>query len=548
MTHNGKQILGACVEDCIHVAGILGFMQLAEDFGFHTKFLGPAISIDKIIEEIEKRDYEIVAISYRLTPDTGFQIIKQFIQNIQNKNLTEKIYVLGCLPNLREKMEDFNFFDYIYTGGETVDDLLPLLRKSTSNKEQDLIYPDDLIPRIQFKQPYPVIRAHFGLPSIEITEKGIKQLARSKVLDIISIAPDQAAQEWLHHPDVIKNRPKGTGGVPIRSEDDLIRLYKASKTGNHPLLRIYSGTQDLLKNAQLFQDTIKNAWAAIPIFWYSELDGRGPCKLEDAIQEHLDVIKWHAEQGIPVEINDPHQWGLRMASDRLVVADAYISAKIAKKLGVKTYIEQLMFNTPTGNTWKMDLARVLAMIDIVEPLVSNNFKILRETRAGLAYLSPDPHAAKGQLVASTIHQMAVRPHIMHIVSYCEGTHAAKPDDIIESCKLVKRVIQDSLKGLPNIVSDPEVQNRKRELITEAKLIVEEFERLGEIIGTGNPYLSSETLTEAVRSGLFDAPHLKGNPAAKAEIKTRIIDGKCIPILDKTQQGRNEAKSKVKQSK
>jgi hypothetical protein len=231
----------------------------------------------------------------------------------------------------------------------------------------------------------------------------------------------------------------GSGGVPIRIKDDLVNLYNASRTGNYPLLRIYSGTQDLIKNGEWFNETLHNAWAAIPIFWYSELDGRSLLPLHVAIDEHLDAISWHAEHKIPVEVNDPHQWGLRMAPDHLVVAMAYLSARIAKECGVENYVEQCMFNTPSGSSLKMDLARNLAMIEIVADLADKNFNIIRETRAGLAYFVPRDNVAKGQLVASTMMQMALKPHIVHVVTYSEATHAAMPESSNMSIKNAVRL-------------------------------------------------------------------------------------------------------------
>jgi len=239
-----------------------------------------------------------------------------------------------------------------------------------------------------------------------------------------------------------------------------------------------------------------------------------------------------------VEVNDPHQWALRNAPDHLVVADAFLSAKIAKDLGVHTYVEQLMFNTPYGNTYKMDLARVLAMIEIVETLQSENFRVLRETRAGLMYFDADPAVAKGQLVASTVHQMAVSPHIIHVVSYCEADHAATPSDIIESVKLIKRVVHDSVKGLPDLSLDPVIQARKTELLHEARVLLKGYETLAQQFTEDNPYLSPLALVEAVKIGLFDAPQLKGNPVAKGELNTRIIDGKCV-MVDTNNQQRSE---------
>ncbi|MHA1342051.1 MAG: cobalamin B12-binding domain-containing protein [Promethearchaeota archaeon] len=526
-----KSILGACIGDCIHVAGILNFMNIAEQYGFNTNFLGPATSIDKIIEEIKKNNPGYVVISYRLTPQVGFKILKEFIEKIKQNKLTNRKFFLGCLPDLKKMIEPLGFFDNIFIGGESINEILPILQSSNlevNDSSQNQRYPSNLLDRIKYKAPYPVIRAHFGLPSLEETIEGVKKIAEANVLDVISIAPDQAAQEWFFRPEILKTRPKGSGGVPIRSPEHLKTIYKSSRTGNYPLLRIYSGTQDLIKNADMFQKTIKNAWAAIPIFWYSELDGRGPLKLEDAIKEHFEAIKWHAERNIPVEINDPHQWGLRMAPDYLVVADAYICTKIAKELGVKNYIEQIMFNTPAGNSLKMDLARALAMKEIVEPLKSNNFNVIIQTRAGLAYFSPIEEIAKSQLITSTILQMALKPQIMHVVSYCEATHAAKADDIIKSCRIVQKAVEEAIKGLPDLTLDPEIIARKNQLIEKARQFISVYEQFAKSINK-NPYKSPIALSEAVRIGLFDAPQLKNNPAAKGEIKIKIINGKCEQI-------------------
>lgn len=530
-TLNSKQILGACVGDCIHVAGILNFFQLAENTGYKTRFLGPAVKIDRLIPEIKNSNAGIIALSYRLTPENGERFLTAFIDEVKNEGLHEgRRFVLGALPVLADRAREWGFFEAVFAGGETIDEVMPLLRQGVTKKAEDFTYPDTLVERVEFKAPFPVLRAHFGLPSLEETLDGIEEIARAGVLDVISIAPDQAAQECFHRPDELACMPEGSGGVPVRCKEHLEAMHARSRLGNHPLLRIYSGTRDLLKNAGLFHETIKNAWAAIPLFWYSELDGRGPCKLEDAIAEHIEAIKWHADRDIPVEINDPHQWGLRMAPDHVVVADAFLCAKAAKELGVKTYVEQLMFNTPSGNTLAMDLARVLAMIEIVQPLVDDGFSVLKQTRAGLSYLSPRLNVAKGQLCASTMMQMAVKPHVMHVVTYCEGDHAARPAEIIESCQLVGRVIQDAYYGLPiDMLNSKDIQDRKNELLEEATVLLKCFMEIGEREGIENPFVSTRALSQAVWSGLLDASQLIENPAAKGEIKTMIERGKCIVV-------------------
>ena len=536
---NDHLIAGACLGDCIHVAGITKFLRIARQYGYQTEFIGAAVPIPRLIESIKKSSAKIIAISYRLTPKVGLSLIKKLIQQVKNNKLLDREYYLGCLPELAKQAAKLKFFEKIFTGGEPLDEFYSIFRIKTSDSNM-LAFPSDLISRIEFKTPYPVIRAHYGLPSLDATYAGIQKISESKVLDIISIAPDQAAQEWFHHPEIIRKKPKGSGGVPIRKKEHLIRLFESSQTGNYPLLRIYSGTQDLVKNAELFHSTLNNAWAAIPIFWYSQLDGRGPLPIQNAIEEHFAAIKWHADHNVPVEVNDPHQWGLRSATDQMVVADAYLCARIAKELGVKHYIEQLMFNTPAGNTFKMDLARVLAMIDIVTPLIDENFTVYKETRTGLAYLASDPTVAKGQLAASTILQLSVQPHIVHVVSFSEASHAANAEDVIESCNMVNKIIQDGVNNLPDYALDKEINARKNTLIDQAQVLLDAFEHFGNEMGFENPYQSPECLSKAVQVGIFDAPQVKGFQGAKGEIYTEIIDGKCVAIdstgseIDETQ--------------
>ncbi len=534
MVLDSNLILGACLGDCVHVMGILNFFKFIEGKGYRTSFLGPSVQTKNLIMNIKKSNAQIIALSYRLTPENGIAIIKKLIKQIKKEGLADRDYIFGGLPELCTEIEKLSFFRGIFKGGEDRDNLLEIFLGNLIKKDDSVKYPVDLISRINLNKPFPIIRAHFGLPDLNKTLIGIETIAQSKILDVISIAPDQAAQEWLQHPLKLKEQSNGVGGVPIRNEDDLRKIYKKSRIGNYPLLRIYSGTQDLILNGELFQNTIHNSWAAIPIFWYSQLDGRGPKSLQEAIKEHFEAIKWHADRDIPVEINDPHQWGLRMAPDHFVVTDAYLSAYIAKELGVKTYIEQLMFNTPAGNSFKMDYARILAMIEIVQPLIDNSFEILKETRVGLSYLNSEENQAKGQLCASTLMQMGINPDIIHVVSYSEGTHVAEAADIIESCSLIKKIVIDAYNNLPDFSLDKEIIKRKEELIKEAKTLLDFIILYGKNKGIEEPFLSPEILASIVEEGYLNAPQLRGNKCITRSIETQIIDGKCVVIGDRNE--------------
>ena len=94
--------------------------------------------------------------------------------------------------------------------------------------------PQTLVERIAWKSPYPLLRHHFGLPTVEATRAGIEQIADARVLDVISLGIDQDAQENFFHPERQDPRRTGAGGVPVRSAEDYRLLYAASRRGNYP--------------------------------------------------------------------------------------------------------------------------------------------------------------------------------------------------------------------------------------------------------------------------------------------------------------------------
>lgn len=513
------------------------FLRLAEECGYETVFLGPAVGVEDFVKAIEEYKPEIVGVSYRLTPTVAENLLKEFKELIEKKGLKgNRVFLFGGTPPVCEVANKIGLFAKTFTGLEPQEEVIAFLRGEKS-EEKGEDFGNTLLERMRRKYPYPLLRHHLGLPSLEETIEASRRVASARVCDVISIAPDQNAQEHFFHPEEMDLSLSGAGGVPIRSSEDLKAIYEATRCGNYPLLRIYAGTRDLIKWGEMAQETIKNAWAAIPLFWYSLLDGRSKRPLLEAIRENQKAIRWHAERGIPVEINDPHQWGLRDAHDALEVADAFLCAINAKKLGVSHYIAQYMLNTPPHIFGSMDLAKTLAKIELVESLQDENFTTFRQVRTGLLSLSPDLHIAKGQLASSITLALALRPHIIHIVGYCEGDHAAGADEIIESCKIARGVISNYLFGLPNMAKDPLVDERKRQLIQEAKLIIEIIKLLG---GNKEEALTDpEILAKAVKMGILDAPHLKGNPEAAGILETRVISGAVYAVHPETKEPLSE---------
>ena len=354
----------------------------------------------------------------------------------------------------------------------------------------------------------------------------MRTIANAKVLDIISLGPDQNAQCSFFRPQEMDPLQHGAGGVPVRTPADLAALYAASRTGNYPLLRCYSGTRDLLQWAALSRETINNAWAAVPLCWYNVLDGRSDRLPTESIPENLAVMAWHAERGIPVEVNEAHHWSLREAPDVIAVVAAYLAAQNAKQQGVKTYVAQYMFNTPMGTSYRNDLAKMLAKRDLIESLHDNNFTSLRQVRTGLMSLATNMYIAKGQLASSIALALNLQPHIVHVVGYSEAQFAASPEVVIESSQIVHGVIRSRLHNVPDASLDPLVAERRQALKQQAQELLQKIARLGQ---GEHPLTDPTVIARAIQVGYLDAPHLKGNRFARGAVKTRIIDGACVAV-------------------
>ena len=64
----------------MHVAGLHRFLQLAESSGWETIFLGPAVPVETLVEFAEKEKADLIAVSYRLTPETGERLLGDFAE------------------------------------------------------------------------------------------------------------------------------------------------------------------------------------------------------------------------------------------------------------------------------------------------------------------------------------------------------------------------------------------------------------------------------------------------------------------------------------
>jgi len=509
-----KRVLAGSIGDCVHSLGVETFAEWMEDRGdgYTAVKLGPAVPIPDIINKIRESRPSVVAVSTRLGDLHVDKLIIQFVELAYKYEIDPETsgirYTFGGLrpaANLVRAMtggemledkfsppEDQNydleqiakdyqnnkkyqgFFELIVDDYVTMDELERFSKGLPPMDLEKIKWADDLIERIkQVKEleDRPILRAHIGIAAetIDPTVEDIKKVSESGALEIVSLGPDQPTQAYLAKFIRGEEDPerylRGQGGVPIRTKEELIRLKNATKCGNWPMTRIYSGTDELLELAQIFEDTLTMPFPAVPIFFYNQLDGRGPIAIKPGFDEHFEVIRWWAKQDKPVEINDPHQWQLRNCSDDMYVTDHFICGLVALEAGVKNYVMQLMFDLPPEIAPINDLAKMSAAYEILEPLTREyDYNIIKETRGGLSSFPPNLDMAKGHLAITTYWQLFMEPEIVHVVSFPEAHHEAKAADIIESCDIVKQVFADWNKGpRPNIAMDPQFVSRKEEL-------------------------------------------------------------------------------------
>jgi methylmalonyl-CoA mutase cobalamin-binding subunit len=543
---NQKTVVAAALGECVHVAGVSNFLRLAETAGWKTIFLGPAVPVEQVLEAARREKADLVGVSYRLTPENGERLLGQFAEAASDLHEAGVKFAFAGTPPVAEKAERLSgFFDKIFDSSESPEQVLAYLKGQPARDLSEKDFPQRTVDRILWKRPYPILRHHFGLPTMEDTLRDIELIAEAQALDVISLGIDQDAQENFFHPERQDKRRMGAGGVPVRSPDDYRALYNASRRGNFPLLRTYSGTDDFIRLAEMYVETINMAWCAIPLYWFNLMDGRGPWDLEGSIREHQQVMAFYGERDIPVELNEPHHWGMRDAPDVIFVVSAFLAAYNARKYGVRDYIAQMMFNSPPGLSDAMDLAKMLAVMEMITPLTTplaapsphfpkenggnegGPFHIWKQVRVGLLSHPLDPDSARGHLAASTYLQMALKPDILHIVGHTEAHHAATGADIIEASKIVRRAIQNAL-GAPDMTHDPAIRARIDELKAEAAATLEAIRGLAPA-GVDDPWADAATLAKSVTSGVMDAPQLGNNKFGRGAIRTRIVEGACLAV-------------------
>lgn len=575
-----------------HTEGLHNASRIAELGGIQSVIVEPSESIKQLCDTIHKYNPKYIGLSYRLTPETAVEQLEKALSYFQTSGLISnpdevKITFAG-LPDtismLRDRVKTYPFDvrlcepypDILDRAKETVDffeivknrdEILEKLKEEYKPKGIDILdeLADIIVANDDYKtepplpipsdkaiksytariseSPIPLLRSHFGIPASDVmpTVKGIQQLAEARVLDEISLGSSDLSQRYFGHPELFIDK-KNDGGVPYKTVDDLRKLFLASRCGNFPSVKPYCHVTDIVKFIDQCVEIglLRGGHQAIPLYWFNELDGRGSKTVRASIHEHFAGVRQLVKHNIPVEMNDPNQWSSRLAHDTIIVTSYALIASVMAVCGVKTMVFQMQFNKPKETGDYGDLAKMMAGMEIAQRLTSYvSPYIIRETRAGIEHLSPDMKTAKWQLARTTLLQMILNPQVIHIVSYCEANYAARPDDIIDSSRLIRRAIHIFRENKADILSSIDwdiVNNRKQYLTSETEYLLQRIAELNpKYIPTpiehlapllGNP----DVISDSIEQKIMTSPGIV-NKKYKANYLTKALKYGMVNAVD-----------------
>lgn len=558
-----------------HTLGISSIAELVKECGYEIIVADETIekimndiryetNQKKVIDWVLANEINSIGVSYRLDEDTAINLVGYLMNTLKNANLLffqggpVKQVLFGGLPKSCEVIEkEHKGFVKTFKGGESISESLSKLNipreripKSVmegsiyddfrmgfgediikshdysrfnpvdrSNYDEYGTKKDTVIKRLDtpVRECVPLMRAHVGPYSSEVSRidsvmefiSWVKELAKTGYLDIVSIGSSQLTQsnfgeDW-------GDMPNG-GGVPINSPEEFRMIWEAARP---LLLRTYAGTKNIPYLANIYEETINISWHALSLWWFNKLDERGPYDLYTNLREHIKTIRYIATTNKPFEANVSHHFAFRGSDDVSYIVSAYLAAKLAKKLGIKTYILQNMLNTPRLTWGIQDLAKSRAMINLIKSLEDDNFKILLQPRAGLDYFKPDLEEAKIQLAAVSALMDDIDPHneasppIIHVVSYSEAVHLATPDIINESIQITQHSLKEYRRlrkedKIEDMSKNLDIKERMYGLLDAAKIIIYSIEK-----HINDPY-SPEGFYKIFAAGFLPVPYLWGD--------------------------------------
>ena len=127
-----KTVVAGALGECVHVAGVMNFLRLAERAGWRTVFLGPAVAPEALVAAAKREQADLVGVSYRLTPETGERLLGAFAEEADELRSAGVRFAFGGTPPVAERAAALGFFERVFDGAEPPDAVLAYLKGQKS--------------------------------------------------------------------------------------------------------------------------------------------------------------------------------------------------------------------------------------------------------------------------------------------------------------------------------------------------------------------------------------------------------------------------------
>lgn len=117
--------------------------------------------------------------SYRLTPETGERLLAEFAEEAHNLRSAGMRFAFGGTPPVAERARRIGLFERVFAGREPPDAILAYLRGQPAGASTEAHFPQQAVQRMEWKAPFPIIRHHFGLPSVKAIRRGVAAIAHA---------------------------------------------------------------------------------------------------------------------------------------------------------------------------------------------------------------------------------------------------------------------------------------------------------------------------------------------------------------------------------
>ncbi len=173
-SHKQKTVVAAALGECVHVAGVMNFLRLAEAAGWQTVFLGPAVPVERVLEAARAEACGVTGRRF-LPADPGDRrtaagrVRRSRRRSARRQGCASRSAARRRWPSERPLI---GFFERVFDGSEPTEEVLAYLRGRVSTQRPRPTIPQTTVERIAWKAPYPLMRHHFGLPTVEATRAG----------------------------------------------------------------------------------------------------------------------------------------------------------------------------------------------------------------------------------------------------------------------------------------------------------------------------------------------------------------------------------------